>query len=96
MLDLGKEQVGDGVFNIGGAWAPRIIDMVELIQARCFSVLGFTPDIILPEPSDSEVTLELDFRIDRLLASGFELSGNAATEIDATLMLCRDAFDGVR
>lgn len=96
VLDLGKEQVGDGVFNIGGAWAPRIIDMVELIQARCFSVLGFTPDIILPEPSDSEVTLELDFRIDRLLASGFELSGNAATEIDATLMLCRDAFDGVR
>lgn len=96
VLDLGKEQVGDGVFNIGGAWAPRVIDMVELIQARCFAVLGFTPDIIRPEPSDGEVTVELDFRIDRLRASGFELSGNAAAEIDATLRLCRDAFDGVR
>jgi UDP-glucose 4-epimerase len=96
VLDLGKEQVDDGVFNIGGAWAPRIIDMVELIQARCFAVLGFTPDIIRPEPGNSEVTMDLDFRIDRLLASGFELSGNAATEIDATLTLCRDAFDGVR
>lgn len=96
VLDLGRKQVGNGVFNIGGAWAPRVIDMVELIQERCLAVLGFTPDIIRPEPGAGEVTMELDFRIDRLLSSGFELSGNAAAEIEATLLLCRDAFDGVR
>ena len=92
VIDLAKEQVGDGVFNIGGAWAPRVIDMVELIQARCLAVLGFIPDIIRPEPVDREVTLDLDYRIDRLLASGFELSGNAEAEIDATLLFCREAF----
>lgn len=96
VIDLTKEQVGDGVFNIGGAWTPRIIEMVELIQARCLSVLGFTPDIIRPELVDREVTLDLDFRIDRLLSSGFELSGNAEAEIDATLLFCREAFGGDR
>lgn len=96
MLDLSKEQMGDGVFNIGGAWAPRVIDMVELIQERCSALLGFVPALIRPEPEEGEVTLDLEFQIDRLLASGFKLSGNAVTEIDATLLLCREAFGGVR
>lgn len=96
VLDLSKEQMSDGVFNIGGAWTPRVIDMVELIQARCFVVLGFSPDIIRPEIDDGEVTLDLEFRINKLLNTGFELSGNAASEIDATLLLCREAFGGDR
>lgn len=96
VLDLDKEQMGDGILNIGGAWGPRVIDMVELIQERCSAVLGFTPDIIHPEPGDTEVTLDLDFRIDKLLNTGFELSGNSAAEIDATLLFCREVFGGDR
>ncbi len=94
VICLSNAQVGDGIFNVGGAWAPRVIDLVELIQTRCKVVLGFTPEIICPKPGDSDVTHELDFRIDRLLASGFELSGNVEAEIDATLLLCRELFGG--
>lgn len=96
VMDLTKEQVGNGVFNIGGAWAPRVIDIVELIQARCSTILGFTPNIIRPVLGVDEVTLDLDFRIDKLLASGFELSGIVEDEIDATLLLCREAFSGAQ
>lgn len=96
VICLSNAQVGEGVFNIGGAWAPRVIDLVELIQTRCMVVLGFTPDIICPKPGARDVTHELDFRIDRLLASGFELSGNVEAEIDATLLLCRELFGGGR
>jgi len=96
VIDLRQEQLGGGVFNIGGAWSPRVIDMVEQIQARCSAVLGFTPSIIRPEPGDGEVELDLEFRIDRLLATGFELSGNALAEVDATLLFCREVFDGDR
>lgn len=96
VIDMTKEQVGDGVFNIGGAWAPRVLDIVELIQERCEVVLGFTPNIIRPEANEGEVAFDLDFRIDKLLASGFELTGNAVAEIDATLLLCREAFGGVK
>lgn len=66
--------------------------MVDLIQTRCQALLGFAPDIISPAPNDSDVTFDLDFRVGRLLASGFELSGDAVAEIDATLLLCRKTF----
>lgn len=93
VIDLSRKQLGDGVINIGGAWTPRVIDMVELIQAQCSAALGFVPDIICPS-GDGEITLDLDFKIDKLLASGYELSGNAVAEIDATLLFCREAFGG--
>jgi UDP-glucose 4-epimerase len=96
VLDLSKEHMGDGVFNIGGAWTPRVIDMADLIRARCSAVLGFVPALIRTEPDEGEAALDLDFKIDRLLASGFELSGNAATEIDATLLFCHEAFGSDR
>ncbi len=92
VLDLSRAEIGDGIFNVGGAWAPRVIDVVEMVQARCIAILGFTPEIVRPEPTANEVTLPLDFRIDKLLASGFKLQGNITAEIDATLSLCRDAF----
>lgn len=92
VIDLHKEQLGNGIFNVGGNWAPRVIDMVELIQSRCFIVLGFTPDIIRPEPAEGVVPLDLDYRTDRLLASGFKLSENVEAEIDASLIFCRKAF----
>jgi len=96
VIDLPKELVGNGIFNVGGAWAPRVIDMVEAIQARCSAVLGFNPEIVRPEPAPNEVTLELDYRTDRLLATGFTLMGNSMAEIDATLLLCREAYGAAR
>ena len=96
VLDLSKEHMGDGIFNIGGAWTPRVIDMAELIRERCSAVLGFVPDFIRTEPDEGEAALDLDFQINRLLASGFGLSGNAATEIDATLLFCHEAFGSDR
>lgn len=94
VIDLPKELVGNGIFNVGGAWAPRIIDMTELIQERCSVVLGFTPEIVCPKPDISEVSLYLDYCIDKLFATGFTLSGDIKAEIDATLRLCWAAYGG--
>lgn len=92
VLDLSKDHIGDGIFNIGGAWSPRVIDMADLIRARCSEVLGFIPAFICTELHEGVAAIDLDFQIDRLLASGFVLSGNALTEIDATLLFCHEAF----
>ena len=70
--------------------------VVELIQKRCSTVLGFAPEIVRPKPDELEAPHNLVFQIDRLLASGFKLSGSAAAEIDSTLLLCRKAFGGNR
>lgn len=94
VIGLRKEEVGDGVFNIGSVRTPRVIDMVESIQARCSAVLGYTPDIIRPKSGDGAVTHDFKYSIDKLIATGFELSDNVAAEIDATLLLCREAFGG--
>jgi UDP-glucose 4-epimerase len=92
VIDLRKKQFGSGVFNVGGNWAPRVIDMVELIQSRCSVVLGFTPDIIRPEPAEGVMPLDLDYRTNGLTASGFKSSRNVETDIDATLLFCREVF----
>jgi UDP-glucose 4-epimerase len=91
MLDLSRERLDNGIFNLGGARAMQVIEMAELVQARCSAVLGVTPEISRPAPGPGETSLELDYRIDKLLATGFSLMGRAESEIDATLRLCRES-----
>jgi UDP-glucose 4-epimerase len=92
VIGLHKKQFSGRIFNVGGNWAPRIIDMVELIRSRCSVVLGFTPDIIRPESAEEVMPLDLDYRTNGLIVSGFKSSMNVNVEIDATLLFCREAF----
>jgi UDP-glucose 4-epimerase len=92
LLHLPKEQLEDGVFNVGGNWAPCVIDMARLIQSRCSDVLDFVPEIIRPEPSSCESAFDLEYRIDKLLSTGFSLTGCVDDEVDTTLLLCQDVF----
>lgn len=94
MLELPDERIGGAIFNVGGGSAKRVIDMAEMVQARCLAVFGFVPEIIRPEPSRGEMSPNLDYCIDKLLATGFSLDGNCYDEIDATLHLCNDVFGG--
>lgn len=95
MVDLSNKRIDDGLFNVGTGKSSRIIDMVELIQARCTEVLGYTPEIIRTQSSESEQDCYLDYRIDKLLMTGFCLSDNVVVEIDETLRLCQIVDKGV-
>ncbi len=90
MITLPNNQIGDGLFNVGSGKSSRVIDMVELIQARCTEVLGYSPEIIRPEPVQNEKSPNLDYRIDKLLSTGFTLRGNPVLEIDETLRMCNE------
>lgn len=94
MLDMPSAVIADGIFNLGGGQAMRIIDMAEMVRARCTRVLGYMPDISRPEPIAGDEGGGLVYCIDKLLATGFTLSGSFEDEIDATLHLCREAFSG--
>lgn len=91
LLESPDAGLGDGLFNLGGRRAMKVIEMAELVQARCAAVLGYRPDIQKPAPAAGETSLDLDYRIDKLIGTGFELSGDFAGEIDATLRFCRGA-----
>ena len=83
---------GNGIFNLGGGNSLRIIDIADIIQTRCKQFLGFTPEIQRPIPKASDKSEKLDYRIDKLKVTGFELTGKIEEEIDATLRLCKQAF----
>lgn len=89
LVSLPREAMGNGIFNLGGAWAPSVMEMAHLVAARSGAVLGFPVEIKRPEPAPDEASQPLDYRLDRLLATGFRLAGNAEAEIDATLALCQ-------
>lgn len=91
-LTLPVDACGDGLFNLGGECAMSVFAMAERISARCNALLGFTPQIIRPDPKADEHETPLDYRIDKLKSKGFSLRGDIDSELDATLRLCQQAF----
>ena len=91
-MELPSDKFGSSLFNLGGEAPYRVIDLAELIVARCEAVLGFKPEIERPEPKHGEDSLELNFQIDKLKETGFCLSGDVENEIDITLKFCHEAF----
>lgn len=91
-IDLSRDELADGLFNVGGECPLRIIDLVHEIAGRCKHVLGFAPEIIRPDETKDEQEQALEYNIDKFKATGFALNGNLYAEIDATLRLCQDAF----
>lgn len=98
LADLPADQLGEGMFNLGGSRPMRIIDVAELIAGRCQALFGHRPPILRPPilRTDTPPAPPIDYRIDRLIDSGFRPAGDLEAEIDATLRLCREAFTAPR
>lgn len=92
MVELPENDLGDGLFNLGGDWAPSIYEMTCLVAERCDQVLGFKPDIIRPRATGTEQEYHLVYKVDKLAKTGFILSRDVSTEIDNTLLFCSKLF----
>ncbi|MBI4191170.1 MAG: SDR family oxidoreductase [Betaproteobacteria bacterium] len=92
LLHLPVAACGDGLFNLGGERALSVIELTGRIANRCEVTLGFRPAVRRPQPAADETGSTLDYRIDKLKQTGFELRGGMDAEIDATLRLCKEAF----
>lgn len=91
-LELTEEKCDNGLFNLGGECALPVFDMAEMIASRCEALFGFKPDIIRPVPGKDETSLPLEYSINKLKATGFQLKQNIEQEIDSTLAFCAKAF----
>ena len=91
-LALPRESIGDGVFNVGGGCTMPVLELTNLIVDRCERSLGFRPKIVRPSGEGEPLPGPLDFCIDKLLATGFRLTGSLEVEIDETLAFCQRAF----
>jgi len=88
-LDLPASNIHDGLFNLGGPQSYSLIEMANMIAERSQSILGYTPDLThaAQQPTDSHELL--DFKIDKLIASGFVAKNNFTSELDQLLELSR-------
>ena len=85
---LGEEPL----FNVGGEWAPTVLEMALLIQDRCEAFAGRRPPLERPAGPADETTPNLEYRIERLRATGFAPSASRVQEIDDLLRCCRAWF----
>lgn len=92
LIALPSEQLGDGLFNLGGESARSVWETTQLIAARCQAVLGFTPAIERVSPLPGDKSLPLEYIVTKLQATGFSLRARFEDEVDATLSLCQDVF----
>jgi UDP-glucose 4-epimerase len=91
VLQLDTDQLADGLFNLGGGKAKSILEMTERIAARWQALTGREIAILRPA-GDNVLPPALNYRCDKLAATGFILTSEVDREIDDTLKLCLKAF----
>lgn len=94
VIQTPDESLGDGIFNVGGDWAPTTLQMAERIQRCCTAVLGTEPEIITNMADPDEIPPPLEFCIDKMGGTGFELDQNWDEELEELLLFCQANFGG--
>jgi UDP-glucose 4-epimerase len=89
---LTKESTSE-IFNLGGERTASIYEMAQLIAARYALIFEKELPIHRPAPSTAVQPLNLFYKIERLKASGFALTGDFESEIDALLRFCSKYFE---
>lgn len=92
-IELPVNQSGDGLFNLGGDKSISIIELAETISERSQAIWGFKPSINRPSVEPEEkVGLGLNYSMEKLKSTGFELKGSIQDAIDETLLFCANHF----
>ena len=89
LLNLNKDKIGTGLFNVGGDWTPTINEVALTVQKRCHEVLKFIPEIVKTVHNNSERNFELNYCTNLLKKTGFRPKLNNIDEIDNLLIFCR-------
>lgn len=92
LMELPAERLGNGLFNVGGAWSPTIWDMALAIQESAAKIIG--SDVPLSRlPGGEAKETSLNYRIEKIIRSGFALSAKPDNEIESLLKFCTSVRD---
>lgn len=94
LLGLTREQCG--LFNLGGDTSLSIWEMTQRVAERCEVTLGFSPEIVRPDPGADERAPALQYRCKKIQGTGFYAMGYLEQEIDNTLILCSRVWGAAR
>lgn len=89
IIHLPSGALGNGLFNIGGQWAPTVLEMTNYIANRYYKMTGVQPPIS-HKPYNIEESSELNFMIQKLLNTGYAagLENSIIIEIDNLIKFC--------
>ncbi|EKD45491.1 MAG: hypothetical protein ACD_69C00267G0003 [uncultured bacterium] len=87
LLKISITQLGDGLFNIGGMWSPALLEMAQRIGERVLAVMGNKVNIAcgVDQNDTAEGVQVLNYKIDKLIATGFNLKLDVDQELDQLL-----------
>lgn len=77
-----------GVFNVGSGVSQSVLELAQMVQQRCKSVLGFEPELQRFATGADERHEKLEYRTDKLNKIGLTVSANHSDEIDGLLAFC--------
>ena len=92
LLYIHKMNLGNGVFNVGGVFNYSILGMTQMIQKRLQHITGDLIKIIYKESARTCNIDKFEYRIDKLLGTGFSLVNNIEKEIDQLIYFCINNF----
>lgn len=94
VLTMERDKIGEGLFNLGGQLPLRMIDVALAVSRRAEVMLDH-PVPVTHGAVTGEDPSPIAYCIDRIAATGFTPSpaSRLDDEIDATLALCRTAFE---
>lgn len=93
LLALPAEAIGEGIFNVGGASAPSLLEMATLIAGRVKLRLGAQVAVVLGPAHDAVGADPLQYSVARLHASGFRPHPAAMSlELDQLVDYCVEHF----
>ena len=93
LLVAPSEKLGDGLFNVGGAWSPTIFEMTQKVAERIYALTGSRPEIRCEVMVDDEPQESLDYKNTKLVRSGFlSIDDNVDQEIDQLIKFCMVNF----
>jgi UDP-glucose 4-epimerase len=94
LMELPSDRLGDGLFNVGGNWSATLMEMTERVAARAQALTDFPIEIEHPPILENAIPDNLDYRIDKILSTGFALdpAANIDHEIDGVIRFCLANF----
>ncbi len=88
--------IGDGLYNLGGAYTASVLAMTEYIQDRFNIITGKQLPISKKASSpDQHIAKSLVYHVGKLAATGFELRQDIEGELDAMIRFCLKHFSPV-
>lgn len=81
LLDLPCTKLGDGIFNVGGSKSTTVMSMAEQVSQCAEKMLSKKIDISTQNVLEEKADL-LNYDISKLSSTGFQLSGDSASQIE--------------